>query len=231
MSLLNESLCLLNRIYKLYQMAQIISVNRGLPKEVVWQERIVLTGIYKYPTGQPVQIFQLGLEGDGQGDLIHHGGLDKAVYAYPKEHYSYWQTFLNKENLEAAMFGENLTTEGIMETEVYMGDYWQFGTAVLMAVQPRMPCSKLGLRFGDARMTQYFARGRRNGIYFRVIQEGMVQAGDAIQRVKRSAYDITIQDVVDSYASPKKNIERIDQIMSIPFLPQLLKSSFAQMTK
>ncbi len=212
-------------------MGIIRSINIGLPNEVEWQGRKILTGIFKYPTDRPVQIAQLGLEGDGQADLVHHGGLDKAVYAYPVEHYDYWMKFLGKDNLPMGAFGENLTTEGLMDFDIYMGDYWQFGTAILMAVQPRMPCSKLGLRFGDAKMTQHFARARRNGFYFRVIQTGVIQTGDAIHRVKKSAYDITIQDVVDCYANPKKNIERVQQIMSIPFLPELLKSSFAQLIR
>jgi MOSC domain-containing protein YiiM len=147
------------------------------------------------------------------------------------EHYSFWRQFLGKEYIEIGSFGENLTTEGLLDADVYMGDYWQFGTAVLMAVQPRMPCSKIGLRFNDPSMTKHFARARRNGFYFRVVQEGVLQAGDSIHLVKRSDYAITIQDVVDSYATPKKNPERVKQILDIPFLPELLKSSFYHFIK
>jgi MOSC domain-containing protein YiiM len=123
-------------------------------------------------------------------------------------------------------FGENLTTEGLMDTEVRMGDYWQFGSAILMVVQPRMPCSKIGLRFNDPSMTRHFARARRNGFYFRVIEEGTVRAGDTIRLVQPSPYDITIQEVVDCYAAPRKNPEKTQRILQIPFLPELLKSSF-----
>jgi MOSC domain-containing protein YiiM len=212
-------------------MRTIISVNIGMPQEVEWQNKKVLTGIFKYPTDMPVQVTKNGIEGDGQADLIHHGGTDKAVYAYPLEHYNFWRQFLAINQLETGSFGENLTTAGVMDNEVYMGDLWQFGTAVLMAVQPRMPCSKLGLRFNNAAMTKYFARARRNGFYFRVMQEGVFRKGDAIHLVKRSEYDITIQNVVDCYAMPKKYPEKIKEIMDIPFLPLLLKSSFEHIIK
>ena len=212
-------------------MQVIRSVNIGMPIQVEWQHKRVLTGIFKYPTDQVVRVTKNGILGDGQADLVHHGGADKAVYAYPLEHYSFWKQFLSKDDIEIGAFGENLTTEDLLDTDVYMGDYWQFGTAVLMAVQPRMPCSKIGLRFNDPAMTKHFARARRNGFYFRVVEEGYLQAGDTIQRVRRSDYDITIQDVVDCYALPKKNPEMVKQILDIPFLPGLLKNSFYHLIK
>jgi MOSC domain-containing protein YiiM len=202
-----------------------------MPQEVEWQHKKVLTGIFKYPTDQVVRVSYNGIEGDGQADLIHHGGIDKAVYAYPIEHYDFWKKFLANDYLQLGAFGENLTTQGLLDTEVYMGDYWQFGTAILMAVQPRMPCSKLGLRFNDTAMTKHFAKARRNGFYFRVIHEGELRSGDAISLAEKSCYDITIQDVVDCYAAPRKNPEKVQQIMNIPFLPQLLRSSFEQIIK
>jgi MOSC domain-containing protein YiiM len=207
-------------------MGVIKSVNIGLPKEVEWRGKKVLTGIFKYPTSLALQVTYNGIEGDGQGDLIHHGGQDKAVYAYPLEHYSYWQEFLGRDNLRMGMFGENLTIEGLLDTDVCLGDYFQFGTAVLMAIQPRMPCSKTGLPFNDPKMTQHFARSRRNGFYFRVIQEGVLQQEDEIKMIRKSEYNITIQEVVDCYAKPKQNRERVQQILSVPFLPDLLKSAF-----
>jgi MOSC domain-containing protein YiiM len=205
------------------------SVNIGLPKELEWRGKQVLTGIFKYPATTAVQVTLDGLKGDGQGDLVHHGGKDKAVYAYPFEHYSYWKEFLRTDNLRMGIFGENLTIEGLMDYEVCLGDYFQFGSAILMAIQPRMPCSKIGLPFNDPKMTQHFAKARRNGFYFRVIKEGTLQEGDPIQLVEKSPYAITIQEVVDCYAKPKENAVRIEQILNVPFLPQLLKSSFIQL--
>lgn len=212
-------------------MGIIRSVNIGLPREIEWKKKKVLTGIFKYPTDLALRVTRNGIEGDGQGDLIHHGGIDKAVYAYPLEHYAYWKNFLQRDNLEMGAFGENLTIEGLMDTEVHMGDYYQFGTAILMAVQPRMPCSKLGLRFNNVAMTKHFARARRNGFYFRVIEEGILKQEDTIQIVKKSEFNITIQHVVDCYMLPKKDPEMIHQIMAIPFLPELLRSSFSQLIK
>lgn len=212
-------------------MGVVKSVNIGLPKEVEWKGKTVITGIFKYPTDLALQVRFNGIEGDGQGDLIHHGGKDKAVYAYPLEHYSYWKRFLHTDDLGMGKFGENLTIEGVMDSYVCLGDCFQFGTAHLMAIQPRMPCSKIGLPFNDPKMTQYFAKAGRNGFYLRVIKEGVVQKGDQIKRVEKSPYTITIQEVVDCYARPKENLERIQQILSIPFLPELLKTSFIQLFK
>ena len=115
-------------------MGIIKSVNIGLPKEVEWRGKSVLTGIFKYPTDSALQVTPIGLAGDGQGDLIHHGGKDKAVYAYPLEHYSYWKEFLGNDTLRMGSFGENLTIEGLLDRDVYLGDYFQFGTAVWRGV-------------------------------------------------------------------------------------------------
>ncbi|WP_026462309.1 MOSC domain-containing protein [Adhaeribacter aquaticus] len=206
------------------------SVNIGLPQEIEWKGKKVVTGIFKQPTEQPLQVKQTNIAGDGQADLINHGGIDKAVYAYPYEHYNYWYQLLGVDNLELGSFGENLTTTGITDPKVFLGDYWQFGSAVLMAVQPRFPCYKLGIRFKDERMTKTFLQARRNGIYFRVIEEGILQNGDAIKLIQKSEHPVTIQDVVDNYVLPDKDQVKIEQILSIPFLPNFLREHFTPLS-
>ncbi|OUJ70851.1 MOSC domain-containing protein [Hymenobacter crusticola] len=208
---------------------QIVSVNVALPREVSWKGRTVATSIFKQPTGEPVAVLAEHLAGDGQADLRVHGGPDKAVYAYPQEHYAYWQTLVPPELLSPGALGENLTTTGLLESEVRMGDCFRAGTAVLMAVQPRRPCFKLGIRLNDERVVKQFQEARRPGIYFRVLQTGVLQDGDALELVERSAYDVTIQDVADCHYLPQKDFAKLAQILAMPFLPPSWREGFEKM--
>src|SRR2546429_550889 len=135
---------------------EILSVNVGLPKEVIWQGKLVTTGIFKTRVNAPVMVRRLNLDGDGQADLTVHGGVSKAVYAYPSEHYAFWRAELPGMDLPWGMFGENLTTEGLLESCVYIGDKFGIGDVELMVTEPRMPCYKLGLKFGRADMIKRF---------------------------------------------------------------------------
>ena len=201
------------------------SVNIGLPQKVEWRGDIVTTGIFKYATDSAVKVREFNMEGDGQADLKNHGGENKAIYAYAAEHYQYWNS-LRQEEIEPGSFGENLTTQGLLDSEVCIGDQFLIGTAVLMAVQPRIPCFKLGIRFNDIKVVRQFFEARRNGIYFKIIKEGVLQKGDAISLWKRSDYDITVQDVVDNYTLKEKDLEKVRSIIEIPFLPKRMKLEF-----
>ena len=159
--------------------ASILSVNISLPRIVNWNEREVLTGIFKRPVLGRVTIRKLGLEGDGQADLTVHGGVGKAVYAYPSEHYSYWQHKL-KRDLTWGMFGENLTTVGLLEGTVRLGDRYRIRSTELEVTQPRFPCYKLGIKFGSMEMVQRFQDSERSGFYLAVRSEGEIAAGDPI---------------------------------------------------
>ncbi len=204
------------------------SVNLGQPKEVVWQGKPVLTGIFKDPTTAPVRVQPLGIEGDGQADLRFHGGIDKAVYAYASEHYAYWRTILPDYAFESANFGENLTTGGLLDAEVRIGDEFRMGSAILRITQPRFPCAKLGVRFGDAAMVTLFKKARRHGIYFRVVEPGVLQPGDSIELVRSSAYEITVQDVVDAFYKPDTHADIVAAILAISDFPSLLRQHFAK---
>jgi MOSC domain-containing protein YiiM len=197
---------------------QLLSVNIGLPQDYTWKGKSVKTSIFKQPTSEPVYVHTKHLAGDGQADLRVHGGPNKAVYSYPQEHYAFWQNHLSGTELEAGAFGENLTTLGLLENQVRVGDCYQIGTAVLMAVQPRQPCFKLGIRLQDDSMVKRFEQARRSGIYFRVEQQGTIQAGDAITLVQASAYDVTIQDLVDSNTPGPKDLDKIRQLLEVPYL-------------
>ncbi len=184
---------------------QVISVNVGVPREVLWRGRTVLTAIFKDPVAAPVPLRRLNLDGDAQADLTVHGGPDKAVYAYPSEHYADWRSQLGRD-LTPGAFGENLTTEGLVEDAVHIGDEFRVGTARLAVTQPRLPCYKLGLRFGDPRMIRAFLQAGRPGIYFAVLEEGVVGPGDPIERLAEDENRITVSEmfrlVLDKDADP-----------------------------
>ncbi len=171
---------------------KIISVNVGQPRQVSWRGRTVTTGFFKEPVSGRVVVRRLNLEGDGQADLSVHGGPEKAVYVYPAEHYVYWQRELPGMQLPWGMFGENLTTEGLVEDAVHIGDQFRIGTADFIVTQPRQPCYKLNMRFGRDDIVKRFLASRRPGFYLAVLQEGDVGIGDAISLVSQDTKQLTV---------------------------------------
>jgi MOSC domain-containing protein YiiM len=165
----------------------LISVNVGLPREVSWRGRIVTTAIFKQPVSGPVALRKLNLDGDRQADLSVHGGEHKAVYAYPVEHYAHWKQELPGRDLPFGSFGENLTTKGLLEDSVHVGDRFSVGTAELVVTQPRLPCYKLGVRFESDDMVKRFLASARTGFYFAVAREGQVAAGAERLELEHSA--------------------------------------------
>ena len=176
---------------------KLVSVNVGLPRRVDWRGRQVRTAIWKTPVAGRVRVARLSLEGDKQSDLRVHGGPDKAVYAYPSEHYAYWARELPGTELPWGAFGENFTTEGLLEGDVRIGDRLRAGSAEFIVTQPRMPCYKIGVRFDREDMVKRFLASGRSGFYLAVRTEGDVSAGDPIERVARADRDVTVADVVD----------------------------------
>src|SRR5467141_748297 len=160
---------------------KLVSINVGLPREVRWHGKTVLTSIFKAPVEGSVKVGRLNLEGDRQSDLNVHGGADKAVYVYPAEHYAFWRAELPGVDLPGGAFGENFTTEGLIEDSVHIGDRLRIGSAEFVAMQPRMPCFKLGIRFGRPDMVKRFMHSGRTGFYLAVLQEGEVAAGDSFE--------------------------------------------------
>ncbi|MBI3558213.1 MAG: MOSC domain-containing protein [Deltaproteobacteria bacterium] len=162
---------------------KVASICVGVPREVQWQGKTVSTGIFKSQVEGPVRVRMLNLDGDEQADLTVHGGEHKAVYTYAAEYYDWWRTKLAQPELGFGAFGENFTTVGLDETTVCVGDRFRFGGCVLEAAQPRMPCFKLGIRFNDPSILKTFLDSGRLGIYFRVVDEGMVATGDGIEKI------------------------------------------------
>jgi MOSC domain-containing protein YiiM len=176
----------------------VISTNIGQPREVLWQGTPVMTGIFKESVDS-IRIRKFFVEGDNVSDLRVHGGEEKAVYAYPSEHYEFWRKEFPEMTMPWGMFGENITTEGIFENELIIGSTYRFGTALLQVTEPRMPCYKLAIKFGRIDIIKRFLQSRRSGSYFTVIEEGTVHPGDRIQLHQAGGSKYTILDVVNSH--------------------------------
>src|SRR5882762_4080140 len=205
---------------------KLISLNVALPRIVEWNGGPVGTGIFKEPVPGPVMFRTLNLDGDGQADLTVHGGVSKAVYAYPSEHYAFWRAEFAAMDLPWGMFGENLTTEGLLEDAVYIGDRFRVGETELMVTEPRMPCYKLGIKFGRADIIKRFLASRRSGFYFAVAREGMVSAGDALEAIGRGQQDISVADITRLYAFDKDDVSSLGQATQIKALPESWKGYF-----
>lgn len=206
--------------------AQLVSVNVGLPRRVAWKGRSVLTGIFKEPVTGPVVARHLNFDGDRQADLAVHGGVDKAVYVYPAEHYAPWQQELAPMTLSYGMFGENLTTQGLTEETVLIGERFQIGEAVFVVTQPRQPCYKLTVRFGRDDILRRFVQSRRTGWYFAVEREGAVTAGDMLTRLDRPASSLSVAAIAELLFTNTPNSEHLRVAATLPDLPQRLRAYF-----
>jgi MOSC domain-containing protein YiiM len=176
---------------------RLLSVNVALPQSVPHGSTRVETGIFKKPVAGPVRVRELNLEGDRQADLKVHGGVDKAVYAYSVENIAYWRKRLERADLGAGTFGENLTVDGLLETKVAIGDEFEIGTARFQVSQPRLPCFKLGIAMGNPAFPKTFQRSRRTGFYLRVLRQGVIEAGNGIRRFPTSDVEpVTVAEMV-----------------------------------
>jgi MOSC domain-containing protein YiiM len=207
---------------------RIISLNVGRPRLVVWDGRPVSTGIYKTPVEGRRMLRALNLDGDRQADLTVHGGPTKAAYVYPAEHYDYWRGELPGAELPWGMFGENFTTEGLDESAVNIGDRFRLGDAEVMVTEPRMPCYKLGIKFGRTDILKRFLASGRTGFYLSVEREGEVGAGDEIELVGRDENNVTVADVVRLYARDRSDFETMRRAVAVAALPEKWRDHFRQ---
>src|SRR5215813_14007584 len=205
---------------------KLLSVNVGLPREIEWRGKIVRTSIFKAPVPGRIRVAKLNVEGDQQSDLTVHGGIDKAVYAYPSEHYAFWRRELPGMDLPSGVFGENLTTEGLLEETLHIGDRLRVGSSEFVVTQPRMPCFKLGIRFNRPDMVKRFLQSGRSGFYFAVLKEGELAADDSIELVERDDHDVTIADVVDLYRGDATNQDMLRRVSELSSLPNSWREYF-----
>jgi MOSC domain-containing protein YiiM len=207
---------------------KIVSLNVSRPRLVMWHGQSVSTGIYKVPVEGRVMLRTLNLDGDRQADLTVHGGPTKAVYVYPAEHYDFWRDELPGTELPWGMFGENFTTEGFDEASVNIGDRFRIGAAEVMVTEPRMPCYKLGIKFGRTDILKRFPASGRTGFYFAVRREGEVGTGDEIELVGRDEHNVTIADISRLYARDKGDVETMRRAVAVEALPESWRDYFRQ---
>ena len=198
---------------------KVLSVNVGKPQEHEWRGLRVKTAIFKSPVEGPVAVKKLDLAGDEQADLTVHGGADKAVYVYPHEHYTYWQSQLPGYALTLGNFGENLTVSGLTEEDIHIGDQLQIGTARFTVSQPRTPCYKLGVRFNREDMTKRFYESRRFGFYLRVLREGTLQSGDPITVVAQDPNAVSVADIARLFTGDSRDRELLQRALKLDTLP------------
>lgn len=202
------------------------SVNVSQPRDVACDGKMVRTGIFKEPVQGRIWLRKLGLDGDGHGDLAVHGGVDKAVYAYPIEHYEYWKRELERDELPFGQFGENVTVEGLLEEQVHIGDVFQIAGAQVQVTQPRVPCFKLGLRMGLATFPRLFLASERSGFYLRVIKEGDIGAGDQIDRIRLDPARLSIKEVHHLYYFDNSNRPGVMRVLDVAALSDSWRESF-----
>ncbi|MET0645301.1 MAG: MOSC domain-containing protein [Pyrinomonadaceae bacterium] len=207
---------------------KIISLQVGRPRLVVWNGQTVSTGIYKTPVEGRVMLRTLNLDGDRQADLTVHGGVNKAAYVYPSEHYEYWRGELPDTELPWGMFGENFTTEGLDESSVHIGDRFRLGSAEVTVTQPRLPCHKLGVKFERADILKKFLASGRSGFYFSVRREGEVAAGDRVELIGRDENNVTVADILRLYVRDKDDVETLRRAVAVEALPESWREMFRQ---
>ena len=203
-----------------------ISVNVGRPRLISWKGNIYSTGIFKEPVAGRVMLRRTNLDGDRQADLSVHGGPDKAVYGYASEHYPYWRNVLSDRQLPWGSFGENLTTEGMLETEVSVGDQFRIGSAIVMARTPRIPCLKLAAKFQRDAIIKEFLKSGYSGFYCSVVEEGGIDAGDQFQFLGGESPTLSIADVNRLYASPAYDPELLERATQVKSLPESWRKHF-----
>src|SRR5260221_10021361 len=206
----------------------LISLNTGGPREVEWNGGTVWTSIWKTPREGRLRVAALNIDGDLQSDHSVHGGTYKAVYCYPSEHYAYWREQLPGMDLPWGVFGENLTTEGLIETDVCIGDRIQIGSAEFQVTQPRQPCFKLGIRFGSNDMVKRFVLSGRPGFYVSVLREGEIGRGDGITVLERAAHSMSVSDIFALKFDDEGKQEQVRRAAAIPALTPSWREHFAQ---
>ncbi|MDQ1569137.1 MAG: hypothetical protein QOF96_4017, partial [Actinomycetota bacterium] len=208
---------------------RVLSVNVGVPRDVEWEGRIVRTGIWKEPIDGRRRVRGLNIDGDGQGDLQGHGGVNRAVFVYQIESYRYWQQFLGRDDFTYGQFGENFTVEGLADDEVCIGDRYRIGSALFEVSQPRVTCYRVGIRMSEPRMPSLLVAHRRPGFYLRVLEEGEVGAGDAIERLERGPEAMTVAEVDGLLYLPGHARRDLTRALRIPALSEGWQGSFREL--
>ena len=205
---------------------KILSINTSPPKKINFKNKIVNTSIFKEPNNNELCVTKNGLEGDRQADLLAHGGINKAIYAYSYKHYEYWGNFLRKDfSEEYGLVGENLTIDDFDEKNIYIGDEFRISKAILKVTQPRIPCYKISIKMNEKNFMKYFIEYNYLGIYMKVINDGIIKKGDEIELTYREPNSMTIYDISMLLFSDT-NIEKMKKAASLDFLTDEIKQRF-----
>jgi ferredoxin-NADP reductase/MOSC domain-containing protein YiiM len=207
-------------------MGRLLSVNVGLPRDITWRGKTVHTAIWKEPVKGPRMVRRLNVDGDGQGDLIGHGGERRAVFVYQVDSYRYWQNHLGRNDFTYGQFGENFTVDGLSDTEVCIGDRYRIGGALFEVTQPRVTCYRLGIRMNEPAMAALVVKHGRPGFYFRVLEEGEVEAGDEITRVASGPEHMSVSEIDALLYMPGHSRDQLERALRIPALSAGWRSSF-----
>jgi ferredoxin-NADP reductase/MOSC domain-containing protein YiiM len=207
-------------------MGRLLSVNVGLPRDITWQGKTVHTGIWKTPVVGPRMVRRLNIDGDGQGDLAGHGGERRAVFVYQMDSYRYWQNQLGRTDFVYGQFGENFTVDGLSDAEVCIGDRYRIGRALLEVTQPRVTCYRLGIRMNQPEMAALVVKHGRPGFYFRVLEEGEVEAGDEITQVMPGPERMSVSEIDALLYMPGHSRDRLERALRIPTLSVGWRRSF-----
>ena len=208
--------------------ASLISIQVGVPRIVKLEGEEVSTGIFKAPVEKRLRLRHLNLEGDQQADLSVHGGQNKAVYAYPSEHYAFWKKALPGVDLPWGAFGENFTTSGLLEKDVCIGDRFTIGAAEVVVTQPRLPCFKLNLKFNRDDMVKRFLASHYSGFYLRVLREGEVGAQDEIVPIHRDENRVSVLDTLRLYLHESNSSELRQRALQVEYLPPSWRKEFSE---
>jgi MOSC domain-containing protein YiiM len=210
---------------------KIVSLNVGLPRDVLWHGYTVTTGIFKEPVEGRIKLRELNLDGDRQADLTVHGGEFKAVYCYPLAHYAYWKKELPGRDIPIGMFGENFTLDGPLEDTIHLGDRFSVGTAEVIVTQPRLPCYKLGVRFQSDDMVKRFLASGRGGFYLAVTREGEVGVGDELKPIARDPQAVPVMEITRLYITKRFDAEDVASLrraLQVAALPESWKGYFRE---
>ena len=212
-------------------MGRLLSVNVGRPREVTWKGKTVRTAVWKFPVTERRMVRKTNIDGDAQGDLAGHGGEQRAVFVYQMDSYHYWQHFLGRNDFSLGQFGENFTVEGLLDSEVCVGDRYRIGDAIFEVTQPRVTCYRVGIRMNEPRMPALLVAHRRPGFYLRVLQEGEIGPGDEIMKVSDGPERITVAEMDALLYLPRHSREQLERALRIPALSKGWQSSFQAILK
>jgi MOSC domain-containing protein YiiM len=210
-------------------MPRLLSVNVGLPRDVTWNGKTVRTSVWKSPVTGRRMVRKLDIDGDAQADLAGHGGEHRAVFVYQIDSYHYWESFLGRNDFTFGQFGENFTVEGLPDNEVCIGDRYCIGSAEFEVTQPRVTCYRVGVRMNELRMPALLVEHHRPGFYFRVLQEGVVGAGDHIVKIADGPEKMSVADVDALLYLPGHSSDQLQRGLRIPALSKGWQSSFQSM--